>query len=61
MLGSLLSNGSSGEGESRRAQRLRSVYRHMRQISLCDGDRAVLVRVWEQGSGAVCVEGGRRS
>ena len=39
-------NGSaaSGEGESKRAQRLRSVYQHMRQVSLLDSDRAMLVR-----------------
>lgn len=41
-------NGSAGS-ESRRAARLRSVYRHMRQVSLCDGDRAVLVSAEGRG------------
>ena len=46
--GDMYANGSvasgEGEGESKRAQRLRRVYQHMRQVSLLDSDRAMLVR-----------------
>ncbi|KAI3435863.1 hypothetical protein D9Q98_001921 [Chlorella vulgaris] len=36
---------ASSGGDSKRAQRLRSMYRHMRQVSLSDGDRAALASI----------------
>lgn len=49
--GDYSANGSHGSSDnSKRVQRLRSMYRHMRQISLCDSDRAALATISQESA-----------